>query len=88
MGNYYSGSLCHLYTTIGQASVQERAFLDADPLFLQRIEHCRQTSEIEIFPLENQVVHAQLLSLVSPCYLEISFAQKYQITTIWKYFIR
>lgn len=40
MGNYYSGSLCHLYTTIGQASVQERAFLDADPLFLQRIEHC------------------------------------------------
>ena len=55
MGTYYSGFLCHLYTSIGQASVQERAFLDADPFFLQRIEHSRQTSEIEIFPLENQV---------------------------------
>lgn len=74
MGNYYSGSLCHLYTTIGQASVQERAFLDADPLFLQRIEHCWQTSEIEIFPLENQVYMHNFYLLF--------------LHTIWKYLLR
>lgn len=65
MGDHNTRSLGHLDTSIGQTSVQKRAFLDPNPVFVQRIEHRRQASEIEIFLLESQMYmhHFYLLFL-------------------------
>lgn len=55
MGHHNSGALRHLDASILHFGVQERAFLDADAVLIQRFKHRREAPEIEVLLLENEV---------------------------------